>query len=572
MKRGVLSAVAALVIVGGSALAIWRYAADRTPSAAGVATSRPGPSVAAVTTSSATAAPLRRPADVAPVAEAEAGEAFVVELMDPPETMYAARAASAQDKAYSKVVEALGRASLTYDPALGRAARELALQQSLLGGLVPSDIVEFILRASGAVDRTVEQGYVAMSAKDDAALSRQIEKLLAQTDASEPVRIGVGEAWIVGANPDRVAGVLLGRGAVRVDAVARRVDPGETWTLSGSLPRGHRSPTALVMRADGELVDAPVRLDGDRFQVDVVMGPGAGTWEVSVGAEGPFGHTPLVQLPVEVGRPLPESYTTSIPPDESRVRTVAEAERLAFELLNRDRARFGLRALEQDAALTAIGRAHSEDMRDGKFFGHVSPRTGGPGDRLSAGRYRALTYAENVALHGAIHQAESALLASLGHRKNILHPKVTHVGVGVAITEQSGRRSFHVTQLFASPVVDVSPAAVSAAVLGRMNARRAELGLAAFGGDARIDRIARSHAEVAARGGPLEGLSKEVLADLEREGLSKGGARVWALRTGDVADLIPAAVLVEGAYSRAAVGVAQDAAGAVFVVVIAAGG
>ena len=570
MKRGFWSGLVAVLLVGGGAVALWKVAPGG-PAPATSAPGRPRPVTTSATTASVAPDPARRPATVAPSAEAAPGEPFVVELMDPPETHYEARVASAEDRAYSKIVESLGRANLTYDPALGRAARELALQQSLLGGLVPTDIVEFILRASGAVDRTVEQGYVAMSSKDDAALSRQIEKLLAQTDASEPLRIGVGEAWIVGANPDRVAGVLLGRGAVRVEPVPRRMEPGETWSLRGTLPAGYRSPNALVMRPDGELVEAAVQVSGGGFRVDVAMGPGAGTWEVSVGAEGPFGHTPLVQLPVEVGRPLPDSYTTSIPPDESRITTVPAAEKLALDLLNRDRARFGLKALEVDPALSAIARGHSEDMRDNKFFGHVSPRTGGPAERLSAGRYRALTYAENVALHGSIHQAESALLASLGHRRNILHPKVTRVGIGVAIQEENGRRSFHVTQLFATPVEDVSPAAVSAAVLGRMNARRRELGLGALATDARIDRIARSHAEAAARGGPLDGLSKAVLADMEREGLSRGGARVWALRTGEVGEVMPAAALVEGAYSRAAVGVAQDAAGAVFVVVIAAG-
>lgn len=508
-----------------------------------------------------------RPAE----AEAAPGEPFVVELMDPPETEYAARPVSSADRAYAAIVAGIRRPNLTYDPALGRAARELALQQSLLDGLVPSDIVDFILRASGAVDRTVEQGYVAMSSKDDAALSRQIEKLLEQTDAGEPLRIGVGEAWLVGATPDRVAGVLLGRGAVRVDRAPRRVEPGETWTLTGTLPPGYRKPSALVLGADGALEETKVHLDGDRFRVDVATGPGAGTWEMSLGAEGPFGHTPLVQLPIEVGRPLPISYTTSIPVDESGVVGVPAAERLAFELLNRDRTRFGLPALEADAALAKIARAHSEDMRDGRFFGHVSPRTGGPGERLSAGRYRALTYAENVALHGSLHQAEAALLGSLGHRRNILQPRVTHVGLGVAIGEHHGRRTFHVTQLFATPVQVVRPAAVAAEVLGRMNARRAERDLPAFARDGQLDRIATTHAEAAAGGAALEGLSGRVLAELQSAALSKGGARVWAMRTGDTTDLSPAAELVEGDYSRAAVGVAQDEAGAVLVVVIAAG-
>jgi uncharacterized protein YkwD len=554
-----------LLIVAGGGL-LWVRLENGPLAPAPAAT----PSLSATPAAPPSAAPRPSPRPRSTGPDAAPGEPFVVELMDPPAVRYGAPDKKPEGDAYAALVAKLGRSSLTYDAALGCAAREMALQQSFLNGLVPSDIVEFILRSCGAVDRAVEQGYVTMSEDGDAALARQIEKLLEKSEGTGPVRVGIGEVWLVGSPARRVAGVLLSRRGVEIDPAPRRVEPGETWTLTGTLPRGHTDPNALVMRGDGTLEEQPLKINGDRFRLDVVMGPGAGTWEVSVGANGPFGHTPLVQLPVEVGRPPPQTYSTNLPPDESGVKTASGAEDLALRLLNADRVRSGLQALASDPALAAIARAHSEDMLGGHFFGHTSPRTGGPGDRLKAGRYRFAAYAENVALHGSIHEAEAALFHSLGHRKNILHPRMTRVGVGIAMKESGMRKQWYLTQLFADPVREIDPAASAAALLARMNARRGELGLAPFSPDARLDRIAQGQAAAAAAG-DLEGLTRKALDAASSEGLAAGGSRAWAGQASDLADMKPTPALVEGAYARVGIGVAQRGEdGAVGVVILVA--
>jgi 1-acyl-sn-glycerol-3-phosphate acyltransferase len=61
-------------------------------------------------------------------------------------------------------------------------------------------------------------------------------------------------------------------------------------------------------------------------------------------------------------------------------------------------------------------------MRDQGFFGHRSPRTGDLADRLAAARYRAALSGENLALSPSVHEAHRGLLASLGHRRNLLSP------------------------------------------------------------------------------------------------------------------------------------------------------
>jgi uncharacterized protein YkwD len=491
-----------------------------------------------------------------PTPSALAGEPVTIELMEPPAERYADATLSDADKSPAALVESLGRADVTYDPALGRAARELAFQQSLLIGLAPQDVIDFLLRSAGAVDRTVEQGFTATSGDGSSAARERLVSMLGAPRAGQPARVGVGEVWIPGAKLPRVIAVLISRRAIEIDPAPRAVPLGVTWTLSGALPPGHAKPSALVLRPDGVLADIPVDGAGRRFSVDVPVGTTPGSLHVSLGAVSPEGPTTLVQLSVEVGRPLPSTYATRLPPDERAVTSVEAAEALAFELLNADRARFGLPLLARDRRLDAIAREHSADMRDHGFFAHRSPTTGGPGDRLAAARYRALSHAENIATEASLHGAEQNLLASLGHRKNILNGDFTHVGIGVARGEPHGAVEYHLTQLFARPVVAIDAEAQGERLRAAISGRRRAAGLSPLSRDGGLDRIAREHARAAALGN-LEGLPALVLDDAKRARLIPGKAQVWIQSTPDVAAVEPPALIDDAAYGRVGIGIVQ---------------
>jgi len=240
--------------------------------------------------------------------------------------------------------------------------------------------------------------------------------------------------------------------------------------------------------------------------------------------------------------------------------------------LNADRVRFGLPILERDARLDAVARAHSEDMRDNGFFAHVSPTTGGPGDRLARASYKALGHAENIALEGSIHAAETDLLASLGHRANILSRAVTHVGLGVAKGSVEGRTEWYLTQLFARPLVAIDAAALAARFRRAMGERRKALGLPELRRDLGLERVAEGHARTASEG-KLENLSRQALDEAERAGLIPGRAQVWIQRSQDPAAIEPPDVVEDASFGRAGVGVAQgsdEAQGAIGIVLLLA--
>ena len=106
-------------------------------------------------------------------------------------------------------------------------------------------------------------------------------------------------------------------------------------------------------------------------------------------------------------------------------------ERQIAELVNAERAKFGLPALTYSEELAAGARAKSVDMATNHYFAHESPTYGSPFDQMKA---RGITYraaGENIAMgYLSAEAVMQAWMASPGHRANILSEKFTEIGVG----------------------------------------------------------------------------------------------------------------------------------------------
>ena len=125
--------------------------------------------------------------------------------------------------------------------------------------------------------------------------------------------------------------------------------------------------------------------------------------------------------------------------------------------INAARAEAGLDPVQLRVELSDTVRFHSLDMAYNEFFAHVGPDSRDVAERVSAFDRRALVRftAENVAMievdggrwdfdRKAVRRLHKNLMNSPGHRANILHPDVTHVGIGVART----KTGVWVTQVF----------------------------------------------------------------------------------------------------------------------------
>lgn len=189
----------------------------------------------------------------------------------------------------------------------------------------------------------------------------------------------------------------------------------------------------------------------------------------------------------------------------------ADLERQVFELVNADRKANKKKVFyEYDEALADVARAHSADMLKNSFFAHESPRTGNVGDRLFAARVRVMSCAENIAMNASIKEAETRLMDSVAHRKNILHDKFTRCGIGIV---RASGGLYYITQVFAAPPPEVDVEKIGTEMLDRLNKARAADGRAPLGSDAVLSRVAAQRAAAVAEMGKVDAVDIGALAE-----------------------------------------------------------
>ncbi|MFR9777980.1 CAP domain-containing protein [Micromonospora sp. MS34] len=103
------------------------------------------------------------------------------------------------------------------------------------------------------------------------------------------------------------------------------------------------------------------------------------------------------------------------------------------DLVNKERAKAGCKALTIDDKLMLAAQRHSQDQADHKTMSHDGSDGSNVGDRLDEVGYAWRAYGENVAWNQQTPAAVmDAWMNSPGHRANILNCSFTEIGVGVA--------------------------------------------------------------------------------------------------------------------------------------------
>jgi uncharacterized protein YkwD len=105
-------------------------------------------------------------------------------------------------------------------------------------------------------------------------------------------------------------------------------------------------------------------------------------------------------------------------------------------LINGERASGGLPALQMDGALEELAVEYASEMAQDDFFAHLTRDGRGPFDRMSS-FYITYTHAgENLALAPSVEVAHHQLMASEGHRANILGASYGRAGIAVLETDR----------------------------------------------------------------------------------------------------------------------------------------
>lgn len=127
--------------------------------------------------------------------------------------------------------------------------------------------------------------------------------------------------------------------------------------------------------------------------------------------------------------------------------TLTNSEKQMLDLVNAERQKNNLPALKADLEVTRVARIKSQDMVDNNYFSHYSPNYGSPFEMMESFGIEYLHAGENLAGNSTVEKAHNALMNSSGHRKNILSPDFTHVGIGIKPSDKYG---YMFTQMFIS--------------------------------------------------------------------------------------------------------------------------
>lgn len=107
------------------------------------------------------------------------------------------------------------------------------------------------------------------------------------------------------------------------------------------------------------------------------------------------------------------------------------SEQKMFALVNEERAKVGLPALQWDEELAKVARAHSKDMFRRGYFSHTDPDGLSPFDRMQNVGIQFKAAGENIAYAATVEIAHTGLMNSPGHRANILEKNFGKIGIGV---------------------------------------------------------------------------------------------------------------------------------------------
>ncbi len=109
-----------------------------------------------------------------------------------------------------------------------------------------------------------------------------------------------------------------------------------------------------------------------------------------------------------------------------------QSEGTMYSLVNKERSSVGERKLIMDANLREVARLYAKEMFVNGFFSHVSQVDGSTvSERATRRNINFYIIGENLAYAPDVYLAHQGLMNSEGHRKNILYPDFSRVGVGV---------------------------------------------------------------------------------------------------------------------------------------------
>lgn len=350
---------------------------------------------------------------------------------------------------------AAGRSmTLTGDPRLATLAQQISDHLDHGGEPPPAEVIQFFSWNLGLVEPVPH--VLVLGLPDRASIPDQVQRSMDQFLGRQRythwggVILPRGGVWLIV--------ITLSSRDATMQAVPRAPAAGPL-VLRGTLGAGYSNPVIAVQQPNGSTTRIPGGA-GPAFDLHIPTTQ-SGEHHVELLADGPRGGAVIANFPVYLGGSPPTSIrvrAAAVPSSGSTDVSSVQADLL--RMLNETRASAGLPALTVDSRAEAIALAHSQDMVAHDFTGHQSPTTGSPADRVRAAGLHSGLVLENIGRGYSAQEIHDGLVASPGHRANLVNPDANVVGIGVVADTSDGRTAFIATEVFlrfAQPI-DVSGA------------------------------------------------------------------------------------------------------------------
>ncbi|MGO8970027.1 MAG: CAP domain-containing protein [Myxococcaceae bacterium] len=397
--------------------------------------------------------------------------------------------------------ERIGRTAPRLDPSLCAAARSLAADALVSTGPAaasaePERVTEAMSRA-GAWDAQPKVWIIRAAPLDEGLLAFERRTDLGIDPASHAGVAVVGD-------PDHgVIALVLADRKAELRPFPRKLKLPGLHELCGELWAPLGTPEVFVTLPNGRVQkEARVRATAGGFCAEIGF-PTPGRYALEVLGTGPSGPEVAALFAVEVGD-LPSSTppagtlapgaaARASPPEPA---TLAEARALLLARINALRLADGAPALTVDARLEAVAQAYAERMALGHFFAHVAPEGDSLSERLRAAGYAFQANGENLGRAGTGPLAAHASVEeSPGHRRNLLLPVFSKLGVGVAQETYGGRNQTLVVEVLAAP--DARSVDPVGDAYRRIAEQRAALGLPVLSRSPQLEVLATEQARIA---------------------------------------------------------------------------
>ncbi len=366
---------------------------------------------------------------------------------------------------------AAGRSmSITGDPRLATLAQQLSDHLDHGGDPPPSEVIQFFAWNLGLIEPVPH--VLVLGLPDRVSIADHVQRSMDQFLGRQRythwggIILPRGGVWLVV--------IALSSRDTTLEDVPRAPQMGPL-VLRGTLVEGYSNPIVAIQSPEGSTQRIPGGA-GPAFDLHVPIAH-SGEHHVELLADGPHGDSVIANFPVYVSGSPPTSIRLRAAPTETSGSTdVASVHDELLRMLNETRHTSGLPPLTIDARAEAVAMAHSEDMVAHGFTGHESPTTGSPADRVRAAGLHSGLVLENIGRGYSAQEIHDGLVASPGHRANLVNADANVVGIGVVADTSDGRTAFVATEVFLRFAQPIDVAAAPQTVLDAINRARTARG------------------------------------------------------------------------------------------------